>query len=175
MKKLIYPLAAAVIILGSAFTLVTAPSWKISDDYSVKFTSGHPDGIFRGLQGNISFDEKDLKGSRLEVTVDVATINTGNGMQNTHAKGEKWFDATKYPVIKFMSNQITKSAAGYQVKGILEMHGVKKEIAFPFIFRNNTFVGSFDINRNEFGIGDPNHDKVPATIKIDLSVPVSKS
>lgn len=174
MKKLLYPVAAALLISASAFTVITAPNWKISEDYSVKFTSGHPDGIFRGLQGNISFDEKDLKGSKFDVTVDVTTINTGNGMQNAHAKGEKWFDAAKYPVIKFTSNEITKSAAGYQVKGILEMHGVKKEIAFPFIFRNNTFAGSFEVNRNEFGIGDPKHEKVPATLKIDLSVPVTK-
>lgn len=175
MKKLFYPVAAALIISASAFTVATAPKWKINEEYSVKFSSGHPDGIFKGLKGDIEFDEKDLKSSVFNVTIDVATINTGNGMQNTHAKSDKWFDAEKYPVIKFTSSQVTKSVAGYQVKGVLEMHGVTKEISFPFTFHNNTFAGSFEVNRNEFGIGDPKHEKVPATLKIDLSIPVSKS
>lgn len=174
MKKVIYPFAAVAIIIGSAFTVVTAPAWKIGNDYSIKFTSGHPDGIFKGLQGTILFDEKDLKTSKFDVTVDVATINTGNGMQNTHAKGDKWFDAEKYPTIKFTSTQLSKSSAGYSVKGILDMHGVKKEVAFPFTFNNNTFAGSFEVNRNDFGIGDPANAKVPATLKIDLAVPVTK-
>ena len=174
MKKLLYPCAAFLIIAASAFTIAKAPNWKIGDDYSIKFTSGYFDGIFRGLKGNVSFDEKNLKASKFEVIVDATTINTGNGMQNTHAKSDKWFDAAKYPTINFTSSAITKSASGYQVKGILEMHGVKKEITFPFTFQNNTFAGSFDVNRNEFGIGDPNHNKVPATLKIDLSVPVTK-
>ncbi len=173
MKKLIYPFAAITIILGSAFTVFKTGEWKITENYFVKFTSGHPDGVFRGLKGDVRFDEKDLIASRFDVTIDVATINTGNGMQNTHAKGEQWFDATKYPEIKFSSSEIIKLAAGYQVKGILEMHGVKKEIAFPFTFQNNTFVGSFEVDRNEFSIGDAKNDKVPATLKIDLSVPVT--
>ena len=104
----------------------------------------------------------------------VATINTGNGMQNTHAKSEKWFDAEKYPQIKFTSSEIVAAAAGYQAKGILEMHGVKKEITIPFTFKNNIFNGAIEVNRNDFGIGDPNHQKVPPTLKVELNVPVSK-
>ncbi len=174
MKKVFYPLAAVAIITASAFTVARVPKWKISEDYAITFTSGHPDGVFKGLQGTVAFDEKDLRASSFNVTVDVTTINTGNGMQNTHAKSDKWFDATKYPVIKFTSKQITAAGAGYQVSGVLELHGVQKEITFPFTFQNNNFTGSFDVNRNEFGIGDPKSEKVPATLKINLSVPVTK-
>ena len=58
MKKLIYPFAAITIILGSAFTVFKTGEWKITENYSVKFTSGHPDGVFRGLKGDVRFDEK---------------------------------------------------------------------------------------------------------------------
>ena len=159
---------------GTAFAAITSQNWKISEDYSVKFSSVDPSGVFKGLQGNISFDEKSLAASKFDVTVDVATINTGNGMQNTHAKSEKWFDAEKYPQIKFTSSEIVAAAAGYQAKGILEMHGVKKEITIPFTFKNNIFNGAIEVNRNDFGIGDPNHQKVPPTLKVELNVPVSK-
>src|SRR3979490_936723 len=109
MKKLIYPIAALAIIIVSAFTVIKSQNWKIGDDYSVKFTSDDPSGIFRGLKGAVIFDENDLVNSKLDVTVDVSTINTGNGMKNTHAKSEKWFDAEKYPVISFTSSEITKT------------------------------------------------------------------
>src|SRR5438477_2600315 len=131
MKKFIYPLAAILIITASAFTVIQSQDWNITDNYSVKFDGGDPSGEFKGLKGQISFDPNDLAGSVFDVTIDVATINTGNGMKNTHAKSEKWFDAEKYPTIHFTSSSSTKTASGYEVKGTLDMHGVQKEITVP--------------------------------------------
>ena len=92
MKKLFYPFAAIAIVLVSAFTVIRSQDWKIADNYSVKFEGGDPSGEFGGLKGAISFDPNDLASSRFDATIDVATINTGNGMKNTHAKSDKWFD-----------------------------------------------------------------------------------
>ncbi|HTS45312.1 MAG TPA: YceI family protein [Puia sp.] len=175
MKRLIYPLAAAAIIVGSAFTVIKSQDWKIGDDYSVKFSSDDPSGVFKGLQGTVNFDEKDLASSKFDVSVDVATINTGNGMKNTHAKSDKWLDADKYPLIKFTSSSITAAGSGYQAKGMLDFHGVQKEITIPFTFQNNTFSGSFEINRLDYNINtaEPNHGAT--TLKVEITVPVSKS
>ncbi len=119
MKKLIYPIAAIAIIIASAFTVIKSQDWKIGEEYSIKFTSEDPSGIFRGLKGSVIFDENDLANSKMDVTVDVSTINTGNGMKNTHAKSEKWFDVAKYPIISFTSSEISKTTGGFQAKGIL--------------------------------------------------------
>jgi len=112
-----------------------------------------------------------------DLTIDVASINTGNGLMNTHAKSAEWFDAAKYPVIRFTSKKIVKSGAGYQVTGDLEVHGVKKEMTLPFTFQNKgataTFNGSFIVNRNDFHIGKPGGD-VDENIKLEVSVPVKK-
>ena len=96
MKKFIYPFVALAIILLSAFTTLKSTDWNISDNYSVKFDGGDPSGEFTGLKGTIQFDEKKLATSKFDVTIDVASINTGNGMKNTHAKGAGWFDAEKF-------------------------------------------------------------------------------
>jgi len=175
MKKSIYPVAALVIILASAFTFVQSQNWKVNDDYSVKFTSDDPSGVFRGLKGTINFDEKDLANSKFEVTVDVATINTGNGMKNTHAKSAKWLDAEKFPVIKFTSSSITSTGSGYQAKGTLEFHGVSKEITIPFTFQNNVFSSSFEINRMDYNVNTEEPAHGAAVLKVDISVPVSKA
>ncbi len=85
MKKLIYPVAALALLVASAFTAIKSQDWKIAEGYSVKFNGGDPSGEFKGLKGTISFDPNDLKSSKFATSIDVATINTGNGMKNTHA------------------------------------------------------------------------------------------
>jgi len=174
MRKFIFPLTAIIIIAASAFTVIKSQDWKIADNYSVKFDGGDPSGQFSGLKGTVSFDPNDLAGSKFDVSIDVATINTGNGMKNTHAKSAMWFDAEKYPTIHFASSSFTKTASGYEVKGTLDMHGVQKEITIPFTFNNNVFEGSFQVSRLDYNINsaEPNHGA--STFKVDLSVPVTK-
>ncbi len=174
MKRLFFPLAAVVVIAASAFTFFKSQNWNIGSNYAIKFTSSDPSGVFTGLKGTVSFDEKDLASSKFDVVVDVASINTGNGMQNTHAKSTQWFDAEKFPVIKFTSSEITKTADGFQAKGTLDLHGVQKEVVIPFTFKDNTFNGSFDIKRSDFNL-NPDNKKAGEVIKVDLSVPVTKA
>ena len=174
MKKLIYPFAALFLILGSAFTVFTSPDWKISENYSVKFDGGDPSGEFGGLKGVVQFDPNDLAGSKFDATIDVATINTGNGMKNTHAKSAKWFDAEKYPTIQFTSTSIIKSANGYEAKGTLSMHGVQKEIIIPFSFDGDVFKSSFTINRLDYNVNTAEPAHGSSTFKVDISVPVTK-
>ncbi len=174
MKKQIYSLAAVVVIIGSAFAFIQSQDWKIAEGYSIKFEAGDPSGEFSGLKGTIQFDDKNLAASKFNVTIDVATINTGNGMKNTHAKGANWFDAEKYPAIAFTSSAITKTSSGFEAKGTLEMHGVKKEITLPFTFANNTFAANFEVNRMDFNLDDGKHPKMSPTMKVSISVPVTK-
>ncbi len=171
---MIYPFMALLIISSSAFTIIKSQDWKIGENYTVKFTSSDPSGVFTGLKGTVNFDEKNLGTSKFDVTVDVASINTGNGMQNTHAKSAQWFDVEKYPSIKFTSSAITKTATGYEAKGTLDIHGVQKEAVVPFTFQNNTFTGSFDVNRDDFNL-NPSNGKAAKIIKVELVVPVTKA
>jgi polyisoprenoid-binding protein YceI len=176
MKKVLFPIAAVLIVLASAFTYLAAQNYKIADGYSIKFSAGGTEGIFKTLKGDISFDEKNLASSKFNVTVDVASVNTGNALKNTHVKGGNWMEAKKYPEIKFTSKEIVKSGSGYTAKGDLEMHGVKKEISIPFTFAKSgnggTFNGSFSVNRTDYGIGSPG-GKVDDIIKLTVSVPVN--
>lgn len=177
MKKIIFPLAAVVLLLASAFTFKTAQTWKIADGYSVAFSSADPSGVFNDLKGSIVFDENDLGASKFDVTIDVNSINTGNGMQNKHAVSKKWFDAETYPTIKFTSTSVFKGSTGLMTKGILDMHGVQKEITIPFTIEKTsagaTFKGNFDVNRNDWKIGEPG-GTASEVIKLSVSVPVTK-
>jgi polyisoprenoid-binding protein YceI len=174
MKKQNYLLASILLIFASAFAFVQSQDWKIAEGYSIKFDGGDPSGEFTGLKGAIQFDEKNLAASKFDMTIDVASINTGNGMKNTHAKSENWFNAEKYPTINFASSAVTQTSAGFEAKGTLEMHGAKKEISMPFTFINNTFVANIEVNRLDFGLDDGKHPKMLPVMKVSISVPVTK-
>ncbi len=95
MKKLVFPILSFAFIIASAFTLHQFQDWTIAEGYSIKFDGGDPAGEFSGLKGSIAFDPADLSKSKFDATIDVATINTGNGMKNTHAKSEMWLNVEK--------------------------------------------------------------------------------
>ncbi|PWV46956.1 YceI family protein [Chitinophaga sp. S165] len=178
MKKLII-FSSTLLLTAAVFAFaVAAQAWNINGKYNITFSSNAVSGIFKTFKGTIAFDEKNLAASNFNVTVDVASINTGNALQNKHAKSDEWFDAAKYPEIKYASKKIVKTATGYQVTGDLEIHGIKKEFSIPFTFKpagnGATFNGTFKVNRNDFHIGKPGGD-VEDVINVTVAVPVVKA
>lgn len=176
MNKTLKFLTASLIIGSFAFTTITATKWSYSEDnYVIKFSSEDPSGTFKGLEGDVVFDINNLTESYFDVSVDVNTINTGNGMQNRHATSEKWLDAEKYPKIKFKSSSIKATDKGFDALGKLEMHGVTKEITIPFTFTEGAFAGTFQgefmVNRNDYNIGSPG-GKASEKIKVSIKLPV---
>jgi polyisoprenoid-binding protein YceI len=171
--KTYFLLAVALLAVGSA----GAQNWQISKTYTVEFSSSAASGIFKEVTGTIKFSEKDPASSSFDISLVVSSINTGNAMMNTHAKSADWLEAAKYPAIMFKSKQIKNAADGFLVTGDLSIHGVTKEISFPFSFKQSansgTFSGSFTINRSDYKIGKAGGD-VAEEFKINLSVPVTK-
>ena len=176
MKNLKVTLSIASILLLAAFTFHSSTNWQIAEDYSIKFTSDDPSGVFTKLKGDISFDPQNLSASKFDLKVEVSSISTGNGIKNRHAKSKKWFDADKFPNIHFVSSKFIKTDKGYSVMGNLSIHGVTKEFTMPFTFVKNTFTSSYMINRLDFKIGtrEGMSAKVPAELLVEISVPVSK-
>ncbi|MFK7970135.1 MAG: YceI family protein [Bacteroidia bacterium] len=164
------------IMFLSAFTISNSTTWTIAEGHTIKFSSKNPSGIFSKLTGDIEFDEDNLEASKFDVQIDVASINTGNGMKNRHAKGKNWFNAEQYPTINFTSHQFQQSSTGYEVTGTLEMHGIKKDMTIPFTFNDNVFESSFTVKRTDFNIGSVKGmaKKVPIEIQLDIAVPVTK-
>ncbi|SEL02329.1 YceI family protein [Parapedobacter koreensis] len=176
MRKLTCITVAALMFITSAFVLISAVNWQVKEeDYSIKFSTSKAEGVIKGLAGTINFDNSDLAQSNFDVTVDVSTLNTGNGLKNRHAKGEKFLDASNYPVIRFKTSQITRSSGGFVAKGKLTIKGVSRDVSIPFTFNtvgnDGTFTGNFEINRKDYGL---EYKGVGEIIKIELLIPVNK-
>lgn len=172
MKKII-PLLA---ILFFALTTVQAQEWNITPKkYRVSFSSTDASGVFEDLSGTIVFNAEDLANAKFVLVIKVESIATGNFLKNSHAKGSDWFEASKYPAIKFISNTdgFKKTSSGYEVTGYLQMHGVNKLVTIPFTFNKNTLNAKFSVDRTDYKIGDPDNG-VEKTIKLDVTIPLKK-
>ena len=160
MKKNIF-LAAVLFLLAT--TLYAQQYKPVDAGSSVKFLIKNfglnVDGSFKGLDGTIVFNPDNLSASAFKVTVDAATVNTGNGKRDGHLKKEEYFDAAKYPKIKFTSTKIsgTGKANNYTVEGTVTIKGVSKAVSFPFSISPSSgvtvFTGQFKLNRRDFKVG----------------------
>ena len=166
-----------VILTLMAFVPPVETTWKITNDYEVRFSGSGAEGTFRGLTGTLIFDPKVPEQARLDVRVDARTIDTGNKTKDKHARGESWFAVEQYPEIRYRSSRVESTNDGYRTTGVLTLHGVEKEISFPFTFtpqgEGALFEGNLLVDRQEFGIKGPFLGFVVGdTFEVSLRVPV---
>ncbi|MEM6721235.1 MAG: YceI family protein [Bacteroidota bacterium] len=163
-------------ILFTSFIWYNNTEWSISEDYSIKFKSDNPSGVFTSFKGKIIFAPDHLESSSFNLIVDVKSINTGNGIKNKHALSKNWFDEKRFPEITFTSSQFEQSGSGFSVIGTMTIHGVPKVMSIPFTFKDNTFKSNFKIDRTDFNVGSTKGMSSKAATKLDIevSVPVSK-
>jgi polyisoprenoid-binding protein YceI len=122
-------------------------------------------GRFTKFTGDIKIDNKDITKSTVDVTIEVASLNTDMEARDKHLKTAEFFDAEKFPVITFKSTAVKEVAKGkLEVTGDFTLHGVTKRITIPITnagtqpgMKPGTVVAGFidgaaTINRNDFGI-----------------------
>ncbi len=158
---------------------VSAQTWEIQEGYEIAFSGKKAEGTFKGLEGTIIFDPNDLSNAQFNVSVDVNTIQTGNKTKNKHARSENWFFVAQFPKVHFNSVLVTKTATNaYQLRGELELKGIRKEVVFPFTFTDQgtlaVFQGSLKVNRKDFGIeGNFMEFLVGDEFEVKIRVPVA--
>ncbi len=151
-------------------TQTATTTWNIDPAHSVaEFKVKHMmisnvKGQFTGVSGVLSFDEADVTNSHVEVSIDAASISTGDAQRDAHLKSAEFFDAEKFPTLSFKSNRVVrKGDEELAVSGDLTIHGVTRNVEFraegptaaakdPW---GNTRVGvsaTTKINRKDFGL-----------------------
>lgn len=120
-------------------------------------------GTFDNFDAKINADAEDLTDADIEVTIDVASINTRNNDRDNHLRSADFFDAENYPNITFTAKDIKKSGDEYAIAGDLTIKGTTKPATFNVTFEGQSkdpmgggmvagFSGSTSINRKEFGL-----------------------
>jgi polyisoprenoid-binding protein YceI len=77
------------------------------------------------------FDEFDLAKSRVEVSIDAASTQTGGDQRDAHLKSADFCDVEKFPTLTFKSKNIRIVRDGeLSVEGYLTIRGVNRKVRF---------------------------------------------
>ncbi len=128
MKKLLACLLCATGSAGAAESFVldpghTFPSFEIRHQ-SVSFMRGK----FNRSQGRVVLDPAGT-GSRIEVSVDAASGDTGHAGLNQKLLGSPFFNVAQFPEIHFVSSDVTfKDGKPVSANGTLTLLGVSRPL-----------------------------------------------
>lgn len=87
-------------------------------------------GKFDKFEGTLELDANDITRSKVEVSIDVTSINTNAADRDGHLKSPDFFDAANFPKMTFTSQKVEALAGGaLRVLGQLEIRGTKKAVA----------------------------------------------
>jgi len=134
-RPLLSPLAT-LLALTIAVPAVHAASATYTIDKShseVSFKVRHfftkVPGRFNDFAGTITYDDKNLATSAVDVTIQTASIFTNNDRRDNHLRSDDFFAADKFPTITFKSTKITPGDGGkFKIAGDLTMRGVTKPV-----------------------------------------------
>ncbi len=133
--------------------------WHISH-----FGFSNPSGKWFVADGKLVLDETKPQNSKVNVSIPVASIDTGIPELDKHLKAPLFFDVDKYPTATFVSDKINvTSKDSAKVYGILTLHGVSKPVTLNVKLNkkginpiNNKetlgFTASATLKRSDFGM-----------------------
>ena len=122
--------------------------------FKIKNAGFYVNGSFTGLSASIRFEEKNLKESGFEATINSKSINTDNTLRDIHLRTKEYFDVEKYPLISMKSTEIMRSVSGnFTANFDVIIKDKTKKILLPFFFKNHIFSAKLTLNRRHFGVG----------------------
>ena len=162
-----------LLVISTSLAFLPIDRFEITDAFALKFKSADPSGSFKKMEGTIDFNEQSLETSKFNFSIAISSIKTGNGMRDKKAQTEEWFDAKKYPNIKFVSKTVEKEDDLYKITGELSIKGTTKVyvVKAKKSGSGNTisFAGSINVNRMDFKIGKKS-DVVPDIMKVSFNL-----
>lgn len=163
-----------------------APAWKVLPGSTVGFsTSWSGDAIqgrFDRWTADIAFGPDALTTSKVSVSIDLASVNTGDEQRDASLPTEDWFDAGAHPKAVFTATRFEKTGEGrFVAHGRLTLRGVSQPLDLPFRLKitgdRAEVSGVTSLDRTAFGVGQGewrNTDQIPAKVSVSISLKAQK-
>lgn len=119
-------------------------------------------GTFGSFSGTIHVEE-DPETSTADVTIEAASINTGDATRDEHLRSADFLDVERFPKLEFHSTGMRrKDRCRFDVSGDLTLHGVTREVLVACEYQGLTtdpwgnqrvvLSAEAEIDRTEFGL-----------------------
>ena len=166
MKK--YFLIVIASLLASAASLADSGNWVLDPAHSsIEFSVKHMvisevTGTFKDFNVSLRSTKDDFSDAAISATIAVKSVDTQNEMRDGHLKTDDFFNAEKFPAIKFQSTSVEKSGDGhYTIKGNLTIRDSTKEVTIDAVLngtipsgkgKRSGWKATLAINRFDFGL-----------------------
>jgi polyisoprenoid-binding protein YceI len=134
--------------------------------FSVRhFGISETDGFFRNYSATVNSEKDNFSDLSVSVTVQIDSIDTNEPQRDAHLKADDFFNAEKFPEMKFVSTKLEPTAIPneYKMHGNLTIRDITKVVIFDLEYAGtvpqdpfgNTKAGFFisgSINRQDFGL-----------------------
>jgi polyisoprenoid-binding protein YceI len=139
---------------NSSYTAATAAS-KL--EFTGTQAGAEFTGMFHAFTVSVEFDASALERARIEVLIEVASVDSKDKDRDKIIRGPDIFDAAHFPLAHYITRSIAKSGNGYTAMGALTLRGVSKDVAinFQFVPSNESakLIGTAQLKRLDFSAG----------------------
>jgi polyisoprenoid-binding protein YceI len=161
-------LLTAMCLAASAFAAAAAPVKYTLEPttslfrFSFEQSGATNTGRFGKYTADVTFAGDNLAASKIDVSIDIASLDTGDQERDDTLKTPDLFDPAKYPKARFVSSKITLVGAGrYEAQGKLTIRNVTKDVKVPITFQTKEekgkhmgfLTGRYTLKRLEYGVG----------------------
>jgi polyisoprenoid-binding protein YceI len=149
-------------------TATGVTTWKIDPAHThVEFAVKHMmistvKGRFSEVTGEIQLDEGTFPNSKVNIDVNVGSIDTREPQRDAHLRSGDFFDAEKFPTITFRVTAIEGPLHEFKLTGDLTIRGVTRPITLdvthegrgkdPWGGERIGFAAAGKIKRSDFGL-----------------------
>ena len=138
--------------------------------------------VFHKFIAAIDFAPDDLAGSRFDVLIDLASVDSEDSDRDSTIRGADIFDTSDFPKAHYLTRSFTKTSSGYSAVGALTLRGVTKDVPIDFRFTTSAagagataakLDGSAILKRLDFGAGQgdwKSTDQIKDEVRINFSL-----
>jgi len=168
MKKTIFLSIFAMLLFSVAMQAQNSIKFRIKNG---GFTVP---GSFSSFKPYVTYDKANPSSSKFSCTVDISSINTNNSGRDKHLKNKDFFDAEKYPTMKFESTSVAVvSASKINITGNLTIKDVTKKVTFETAVSEKggktIFSSTLLLNRINYNVGEASWT-LANDLNIDLNI-----
>lgn len=156
-------------LLFSMPSIAATETYKIDNNHSYvlwhasHFDFSHPSGKWM-VNGTLALDEAQPQNSKVNVQINIASLDTGLQELDKHLKDKLFFNVSQFPTATFVSDKVDVTGKDTaKVSGILTLHGVSKPVVLnvklnkmgisPITDKKTVgFTADTTIKRSDFGI-----------------------
>lgn len=166
MKRIVYSIILTTVLWATANS--QTEEWKLDRSHS-NITFGisymviaQVVGSFKDFEIRAQASKEDFSDLEIEAIAKTASINTENERRDNHLRSDDFFNAERFPEIRFTSNSIEMvGEKSYKIRGELTIRDVTREVSFDAVLNGAIRTGksfragwqaTLTINRFDFGL-----------------------